>query len=161
MPMRIALGADHGGFQLKETIKAKLLEKGHDVVDKGAFSEETCDYPDFGKAAALAVAADEADRAIVVCGTGIGISIAANKVRGVRAALCGDTFSARMSRLHNNANILALGQRVISASLALDIVDAWLDADFEGGRHEARVQKLMRIECENECVRKPETEDDC
>ena len=144
--MKIAIGADHGGFQLKETIKAWLLEKGHEVADKGTFDEHSCDYPDYGKAVALEVASEKADRGILVCGTGIGISIAANKVDGIRAALCGDTFSARMSRLHNDANILALGQRVTGAGLALDIVEIWLDTDFEGGRHKARVDKIMQIE---------------
>ncbi len=144
--MKIALGADHGGFELKEAIKARLLEKGHEVEDKGTHSLESCDYPDYAKAVALDVAAGQSDRGILVCGTGIGVSIAANKVRGIRAALCGDTFSARMSRLHNDANVLALGQRVVGAGLALDIVEIWLSTSFEGGRHSTRVDKLMEIE---------------
>lgn len=144
--MKISLGADHGGFELKEAIKARLLEKGYDVEDKGTYSLESCDYPDYAKAVALDVAAGKSDRGILVCGTGIGVSIGANKVKGIRAALCGDTFSARMSRLHNNANILALGQRVVGAGLALDIVDIWLSTSFEGGRHSTRVDKLMEIE---------------
>ena len=146
--MKIALGSDHGGFQLKETIKAWLLEKGYEVEDKGTYDEQSCDYPDYGKAVALEVAGGKADRGILVCGTGIGISISANKVHGIRAALCGDTFSARMSRLHNDANILAMGQRVIGAGLALDIVEIWLNTDFEGGRHATRVNKIMNIEKE-------------
>ena len=148
--MRIALGADHGGYQLKETIKAWLEEKGYETADKGTFDEESCDYPDFGKAVAYAVAGGKADKGILVCGTGIGISISANKVKGVRAALCGDTFSARMSRLHNDANILALGQRVTGQGLALDIVEVWLSTAFEGGRHQRRVDKIMAIENEPE-----------
>lgn len=144
--MKIALGSDHGGFQLKETISKWLLEHDYEVVDKGAYNEESCDYPDYGKAAALAVINGEAEKGILVCGTGIGISISANKVKGIRAALCGDTFSARMSRLHNDANVLALGQRVTGAGLALDIVDIWLKTGFEGGRHSNRVDKIMRIE---------------
>ncbi|MEL7623196.1 MAG: ribose 5-phosphate isomerase B [Clostridiales bacterium] len=144
--MKISLGADHGGFELKEAIKTWLLEKGYDVEDKGTYSIESCDYPDYAKAVALDVAAGKSDRGILVCGTGIGVSIGANKVRGIRAALCGDTFSARMSRLHNNANILALGQRVVGAGLALDIVEIWLSTSFEGGRHSTRVDKLMEIE---------------
>ena len=150
--MKIVIGADHGGLQLKEAIKVQLLEKGYVVEDKGTFDEQSCDYPDYGKAVALAVAAGEADRGILVCGTGIGISISANKVRGIRAALCGDTFSARMSRLHNDANILALGQRVTGAGLALDIVDVWLTTGFEGGRHAARVEKIMQIETDSSSI---------
>ncbi|MCL1805919.1 MAG: ribose 5-phosphate isomerase B [Clostridiales bacterium] len=144
--MKIALGADHGGFQLKETIKAWLVEQGYETEDKGTYDEASCDYPDFGEAVARDVAAGKADRGILVCGTGIGISISANKVRGIRAALCGDTFSARMCRLHNDANVLALGQRVTGAGLALDIVEIWLHTDFEGGRHKTRVDKIMKIE---------------
>lgn len=144
--MKISLGADHGGFELKEAIKTWLLEKGYDVEDKGTYSIESCDYPNYAKAVALDVATGKSDRGILVCGTGIGVSIGANKVRGIRAALCGDTFSARMSRLHNNANILALGQRVVGAGLALDIVEIWLSTSFEGGRHSTRVDKLMEIE---------------
>jgi ribose 5-phosphate isomerase B len=148
--MKIAVGSDHGGFQLKEAIKAWLVEHGHEVEDKGTHDEQSCDYPDYGKAVAIEVAGGKADRGILVCGTGIGISISANKVRGIRAALCGDTFSARMSRLHNDANILALGQRVTGAGLALDIVEIWLATDFEGGRHEGRVKKIMQIEADKD-----------
>ena len=146
--MKIAIGADHGGFQLKENIRAWLEEKGYDVEDKGTFDETSCDYPDYGKAVALDVADGKADRGVLVCGTGIGISISANKVKGIRAALCGDTFSARMSRLHNDANVLALGQRVTGVGLALDIVEVWLDTGFEGARHKTRVDKIMQIESE-------------
>ena len=144
--MKIAVGSDHGGFQLKEAVKGWLLEKGYEVEDKGTYDEQSCDYPDFGEAVARDVAAGIADKGILVCGTGIGISIAANKIKGIRAAVCGDTFSARMSRLHNDANILAMGQRVVGAGLALDIAEIWLNTSFEGGRHEGRVEKIRKIE---------------
>lgn len=145
--MKIALGSDHGGFALKEEIKKHLAAKGgYELEDLGAFDEASVDYPDYGAVVARMVAGGEADKGILVCGTGIGISIAANKVRGVRAALCGDVFSAKMSRMHNDANILALGQRVTGPGLALEIVDAWLAATFEGGRHQRRVDKLMALE---------------
>ena len=144
--MKIALGADHGGFQLKETIKEWLMEKGYEVSDKGTYDEQSCDYPDYAKAVALEIAGGNADRGVLVCGTGIGMSISANKVKGIRAAVCGDTFSARMSRLHNDANVLALGQRVTGAGLALDILELWLNTSFEGGRHKTRVDKIMQIE---------------
>ena len=144
--MKITLGADHGGFQLKETIKEWLLEKGYEVSDRGTYDEQSCDYPDYAKAVALEVAGGNADRGVLVCGTGIGMSISANKVKGIRAAVCGDTFSARMSRLHNDANVLALGQRVTGAGLALDILELWLNTSFEGGRHKTRVDKITQIE---------------
>ena len=143
---KIAVGADHGGFQYKEMIKTWLLEKGYEVDDKGTYDEQSCDYPDFAKPVAHAVASGAADKGVLICGTGIGISVSANKVKGVRAALCGDTFSARMSRMHNNANILAMGQRVTGAGLAMDILEIWLATDFEGGRHERRVSKIEAVE---------------
>ena len=123
-----------------------LSERGIAYRDYGTYSEESCDYPDYGEAVGRAVASGECERGIVVCGTGIGISIAANKVRGVRCALCGDCFSAQMAREHNDANVLALGARVLGAGLALKIVDTFLDSAFAGGRHERRVAKLMAIE---------------
>ena len=144
--MKIAIGSDHGGFQLKETIKAWLLENGHEVDDKGTYDEQSCDYPDYGKAVALAVTGGAADRGILTCGTGVGISISANKVKGIRAAVCGDTFTARMTRLHNDANVLSIGQRVTGPGLALDIVEIWLNTEFEGGRHQGRIDKMMQIE---------------
>jgi len=144
--VKIVLGADHGGYQLKETIKTWLKEHGYQAEDKGAFNADSCDYPDYAQICAKAVAAGHADRGILFCGTGIGISIAANKVKGIRAALCGDTFSARMSRLHNDANILALGERVTGPGLAADIVKAWLETPYEGGRHQARVDKILALE---------------
>ena len=140
-----AIGSDHGGYALKQEIMKHLSERGIAYRDYGTYSEESCDYPDYGEAVGRAVASGECERGIVVCGTGIGISIAANKVRGVRCALCGDCFSAQMAREHNDANVLALGVRVLGAGLALKIVDTFLDSAFAGGRHERRVAKLMAI----------------
>ncbi|WMJ78141.1 MULTISPECIES: ribose 5-phosphate isomerase B [unclassified Sedimentibacter] len=146
--MKIVLACDHGGFQLKETIKEHLVTNGYDVNDIGVYNTESVDYPDYGKKAAEIVACNEADRGIIICGTGIGISIAANKVKGIRCALCTNEFMARMSRMHNNANMLALGGRVIGKGLALNIVDTWISTDFEGGRHERRVNKLIDMDIE-------------
>lgn len=144
-----AIGSDHGGYALKQAVMKHLTERGIEYRDFGTYSTESCDYPDFGEAAARAVASGECERGIVICGTGIGISLAANKVRGIRCALCGDCYSAQMSREHNDANMLALGARVVGEGLALKIVDAFLDASFQGGRHERRVAKLMAIEDRN------------
>ena len=144
--MKLSIGSDHGGYALKQEIMKHLSERGIAYRDYGTYSEESCDYPDYGEAVGRAVASGECERGIVVCGTGIGISIAANKVRGVRCALCGDCFSAQMAREHNDANVLALGARVLGAGLALKIVDTFLDSAFAGGRHERRVAKLMAIE---------------
>ena len=141
-----AIGSDHGGYALKQEIMKHLSERGIAYRDYGTYSDESCDYPDYGEAVGRAVASGECERGIVVCGTGIGISIAANKVRGVRCALCGDCFSAQMAREHNDANVLALGARVLGAGLALKIVDTFLDSSYAGGRHERRVAKLMAIE---------------
>lgn len=143
--MKIGIGSDHGGFELKEHIKQYLEEEGVEYIDYGTNSTESVDYPDFGKGVAEAVISDEVDRGIVICGTGIGISIAANKVKGIRCALCGDTFSARMSRAHNDANVLALGGRVLGVGLALDIVKEFLQGEFEGGRHAKRINKINEI----------------
>lgn len=145
--MKIGIGSDHGGFELKESIKEFLKEKGIEYIDYGTNSTESVDYPDFGRAVAEAVVKEEVDRGIVICGTGIGISIAANKVKGIRCALCGDTFSARMSRAHNDANVLALGARVIGPGLALEIVDTFIQEGFEGGRHSRRLNKIDEIGC--------------
>ncbi len=144
--MRIAIGSDHGGLRLKKEVIKHLEKKGIEVNDYGTYKEESCDYPDYGMAVGEAVVAKECDLGILICGTGIGISIAANKVPGVRAALCCDTFSAHATREHNNANILAMGERVVGPGLALDIVDAFLGAEFEGGRHENRIDKINKIE---------------
>jgi len=144
--MKIALGSDHAGLPLKNEIIKHLEGKGIEIKDFGTYTEESCDYPDYAQNVAEKVVAKEFDFGILVCGTGIGISIAAYKVKGVRAALCSDTFSAHACREHNNANILALGQRVVGVGLALDIVDNFLNAKFQGGRHENRVNKMMGIE---------------
>lgn len=144
--MKIVLASDHGGFELKEEIKKHLIKKGYDIIDMGVNDTQSVDYPDYGKRAALMVADKEADRGIIICGTGIGISITANKVKGIRCALCTNEYMAKMSRMHNNANMLALGGRVVGRGLALDIVDAWFSAEFEGGRHENRINKIRDIE---------------
>ena len=143
--MKIGIGSDHGGFPLKESIKLYLEGQDIEYIDYGTNSLDSVDYPDYGKKVAEAVVNGEVDRAIVICGTGIGISIAANKVKGIRCALCSDTYSARMSMEHNNANVLALGGRVLGVDLALEIVKTWLDGKFEGGRHERRVNKINEI----------------
>lgn len=140
--IKIAIGSDHGGFEYKASIIKSLQVKGYDVVDMGTYSPESCDYPIIAKKVARAVAKGDFEKGILVCGTGIGMSMAANKVKGIRAAVCGDTFSARATRAHNNANILCLGQRVVGEGLALDIVDIWLTTKFEGGRHERRVNMI-------------------
>lgn len=140
--IKIAIGSDHGGFEYKASIIKALQVKGYDVVDMGTYSPESCDYPIIAKEVARAVAKGDFEKGILVCGTGIGMSMAANKVKGIRAAVCGDTFSARATRAHNNANILCLGQRVVGEGLALDIVDIWLTTKFEGGRHERRVNMI-------------------
>lgn len=139
----VAIGSDHGGFALKEEIKKHLDERGIVYKDLGTYSEESCDYPVYGKAVAYAVAGGECDRGIVICGTGIGISLAANKVLGIRAALCTDCYMAEMSRLHNDANILALGARVIGTGLALKVTDTFLDTNFsENERHKRRISLI-------------------
>lgn len=144
--MKIGIGADHGGYNLKNIIKEHLINNDIEVIDYGTDSEESVDYPDFGKAVAEAVVKKEVDRGIIICGTGIGISIAANKVKGIRAALCTDSYMAQMSMEHNNANVLALGARVLGEGLALDIVDTWIKSKFQAGRHERRVNKISEIE---------------
>ncbi|MEJ5173154.1 MAG: ribose 5-phosphate isomerase B [Hydrogenothermaceae bacterium] len=144
--MKIAIGSDHGGFFYKEKIKEYLKSKKYEVIDKGTYSPEPVDYPYFGEEVAKSVASGEADRGIIICGTGIGISIAANKVQGIRAALCTNEFMARMARSHNDANVLALGQRVIGLDHALAVIDVFLETEFEGGRHERRVKLIHDIE---------------
>lgn len=144
--MKIAIGSDHGGFNLKGAIKEHLDELKVEYTDFGCADASSVDYPDYALKVAQAVLSNEYDRGILICGTGIGISIAANKVPGIRAAVCTDTFSARMCRLHNNANILALGERVVGPGLALDIVDEFLNNEFQGGRHGIRVGKITSIE---------------
>lgn len=144
--MNIAMGSDHGGFALKEHLKEYLQKQGHEVLDCGTHSVESCDYPDFGLAAARTVASGACLRGIVVCTTGIGISIAANKVCGIRCALCRDLLSAQLTRRHNDANVLALAGGFTGPFEAEHIVDAFLSTEFEGGRHSRRVEKIMEIE---------------
>ncbi|PJB82865.1 MAG: ribose 5-phosphate isomerase B [Acidobacteria bacterium CG_4_9_14_3_um_filter_49_7] len=145
--MKIAIGSDHGGFQLKETVKAYLNENGYDVEDLGCFSSESVDYPDFALKVAEKVASGEFEKGILMCGTGIGISISANKVKGIRAALCHDHLTASLAARHNNANILCMGGRTTGPETAKDIVDAWLNTPFEGGRHSRRLAKIAEMEC--------------
>lgn len=140
--MRIAVGSDHAGFHLKQRLADRLRDHGHDVVDCGTHSEERVDYPDFGAAVGRAVASGEAEGGLCVCGSGIGIAIAANKIAGVRAATVHDVTSARLAREHNDANVICIGERLVGPQVAVDIVDAWLSASFEGGRHVGRVAKL-------------------
>lgn len=144
--MKIALGSDHGGYNLKEEIKKHLEKSGFDYIDFGTDSTESVDYPDFAVKVAEAVISGECERGILCCGTGIGVSISANKIPGIRCAVVTDTYSAEMSRAHNDANVLALGERVVGVGLALKIVDVWLNTQFEGGRHERRVCKISDIE---------------
>lgn len=143
--MKIAIASDHGGFALKQNVIMYLEAEGHEVSDLGCYSEESVDYPQFGRSCAQAVARHNADRGIVICGSGIGISIAANKVKGIRCALCTSVEMAKLSRQHNDANMLALGGRLTELPDALDIVRAWLTTEFEGGRHERRVNQLNEM----------------
>lgn len=142
----IAVGSDHGGFALKNEVIKFLNKNGYEVKDIGTYDESSTDYPDFGLAVAEAVKNGECEKGIVICGTGLGISIAANKVPGIRAAVCTDSFMAKMSRAHNNANVLSLGARVIGVDVALDIVETWLKTEFEGERHLRRINKISGIE---------------
>ena len=142
----ISIASDHGGYRLKEHIKAYLTAKGLSVLDCGCDSEESCDYPVFGKAAAQAVADGRCEKGIVICTTGIGISIAANKVQGIRCAHCADSLEAEMTRRHNDANMLAMGAGAVGPLLARRIVETFLTTEFEGGRHQRRVDMLMEIE---------------
>ena len=142
----VALGADHAGFPLKEDLKTWLIGRGYDVVDLGTQSAESVDYPDFAVTALPTPTAGKADRGILVCGTGIGMAMAANKLPGVRAAACSGAFTARMSREHNDANVLALGARITSREAAIEILELWLDTDFAGGRHARRVDKIVALD---------------
>ena len=140
--MKIAVASDHGGFALKETVKKHLLERDIEVLDLGTDSEDSVDYHKYGQLCGQTVASGQADLGIVICGTGIGISIAANKVHKIRCGLCTSVEMARLTKQHNNANVLALGGRTTEPELALEIVDTWLDTEFEGGRHQRRVDML-------------------
>ena len=144
--MTIAIGSDHAGFPLKQVVKSWLEEHGYEVDDLGTHDTKSVDYPDYAAAVAHAVAEGKADRGILICGTGIGMSISANKVPGIRAALCTDAYTARMSRRHNDANVLCMGARVIGPGVAESIVEAWLSEEFEGGRHARRVGKINALD---------------
>lgn len=144
--MKIAIGCDHVGIELKQRVMEHLKEKGHECVDFGTCSCERTDYPIYGELAAKSVVSGECDRGIVICGTGIGISISANKVKGIRCVVCSEPYSALLSRQHNDTNMLAFGARVVGSDLALMIVDAWMDGVYEGGRHEKRVEMISKIE---------------
>lgn len=150
--MRVAIASDHGGYRLKEQLKRHLEEKNIDCMDCGTDSEASCDYPDFAQKACSFVQAKTVDFAILICGTGIGMSIAANKMTGIRAALCGDEFSAHYTRAHNDANVLTLGARVTGSGLAENIVDVFLGSSFEGGRHARRIDKITEIERVRSCT---------
>ncbi len=144
--MKISIGSDHGGYALKEHVRQYLTSQGHEVTDVGTYGLESCDYPDFGYPAAKLLADGKVERAIVICTTGVGISMAANKVHGVRCALCNEPYSAEMTRRHNDANCLAMGGAMIGPMMAERIVDVFLNTEFEGGRHSRRVGKIMAVE---------------
>ena len=144
--MKIAIGNDHTAVDLKNTISDYLKELGYEVINLGTDSRESCDYPIYGEKVGRAVADGEADLGIAICGTGVGISLAANKVKGIRACVCSEPYTAKLSRMHNNSNVLAFGARVVGDELAKMIVKEWLDAEFEGGRHQRRVDMIMDIE---------------
>ena len=145
--MKISIGCDHGALDLKNTLVARLTQQGHEVKDCGTYTLDSCDYPDFAAKAANAVASGECERGIVLCTTGIGISIAANKVKGIRCALLSDVMSARMTREHNDTNMMAMGAGVVGQNLAFEIVDTWLGTEFsQGERHQRRIDKVMALE---------------
>ena len=142
----IAIGADHGGFELKNKIVKWLLDNGYDIKDFGIYENKSVDYPDIAEVVCKSIISGECDRGILVCGTGIGISIAANKIKGIRAAVCGDIYSAAMTKRHNNANVITLGGRVVGEDVGIEIVKAWLTNEFEGGRHQNRIDKITNLE---------------
>ena len=144
--MKIAMGADHGGYSLKEVVKKHLVEAGHEVLDLGTHDTDSCNYPVYAEKVAYAVADKEADLGVLICGTGIGMSIAANKVKGIRAAAVSDCFTAQATREHNDSNIICLGERIVGPGLAMRIVDTWLEASFQGGRHQTRVDMICELE---------------
>ena len=145
--MKLAIGCDHGALDLKNAVKAHLEEKGYEVKDFGTYTAASCDYPEFAGAAAKAVASGECEKGIVLCTTGIGVSISANKVKGIRCALLSDVLSAKMTRLHNDTNMMAMGAGIVGKNLALEIVDTWLDTPFSGDeRHQRRINKMMALE---------------
>ncbi|MBQ3792371.1 MAG: ribose 5-phosphate isomerase B [Clostridia bacterium] len=142
----IAMASDHGGFQLKEELEKVLKEKGYEVIDFGTYTPESCDYPDFAVPACRAVTAGKCGCAILVCGTGIGMSICANKIPGIRAAVCENTVTTEFTRRHNDANVLCLGQRIVSSEMAIRLTEIFLNTEFEGGRHSRRIEKISAIE---------------
>ena len=144
--MKLAMGADHGGYSLKEILKKHLVEAGHEVLDLGTHDTDSCNYPDYAAKVAYAVADKEAVLGILVCGTGIGMSIAANKVKGIRCVVCSDPYSAQLSRMHNDTNVIAIGARVIGPEMAKMILKLWLETEFEGGRHSRRVDMINRLD---------------
>ena len=144
--MRIGIGNDHSAVEMKREVMKFLQDLGYEVINYGTDSTESCDYPVYGEKVGQAVALKEVDLGILICGTGVGISLAANKVKGIRAVVCSEPYSARLSRQHNNTNILALGARVVGIELAKMIIEEWLNAEFEGGRHQRRVDMIMDIE---------------
>lgn len=144
--MKIGIGNDHAAVEMKNAIKAYLEELGHEVVNYGTDTTESCDYPEYGRKVGEAVAAGEVDSAVLICGTGVGISIAANKVKGVRAAVCSDVTTAHLVKEHNDANIIAFGARIVGIEKAKDIVKAYLDAEYQGGRHQRRIDMIHEIE---------------
>lgn len=144
--MKIAIGNDHTAVEMKEAVMAHLLERGFEVLNLGTDSTESCDYPEYGEKVGRAVVSGEADLGIAICGTGVGISLAANKVKGIRACVCSEPYTAKLSRMHNDSNVLAFGARVIGIEMAKMITDEWLDAEYLGGRHQRRVDMVMDIE---------------
>ena len=144
--MKIALGCDHAAYEMKEAVKEKLMKDGYEVIDFGCNSTESVDYPKYGHAVAKAVASGEADKGIAICGTGIGISIAANKVPGIRAGVVHSVETASWTKRHNDANVLCFGARVVDLDTAFAMVDAWLDAEFEGGKHERRINEIENLD---------------
>lgn len=144
--MKLALGADHGGYSLKELLKQHLQEQGHEIEDFGTYDTASCNYPVYAEKVARAVAGGQAELGILICGTGIGMSIAANKIKGIRAAAVSDCFAAQATREHNNSNILCLGERIVGSGLAMRIADTWLNAAFQGGRHQTRVDMISALE---------------
>lgn len=148
--LKVAIGSDHAGYLLKEDVANALREDGYDIDDLGVYSTESCDYPDIAVAVATEVAAGRYDRGILICGTGIGMTITANKIKGIRAAAVSDAYSARMARAHNDANVLGMGGRVVGPGVAHEIAKVFLDTDFEGGRHERRVCKINALDARGE-----------
>lgn len=144
--VKIAIGNDHTALEMKKAVKEHLEQKGYEIVDLGTDSSESCDYPIYGEKIGKAVASGQADLGIAICGTGVGISLAAGKVKGIRTCVCSEPYTAKLSRMHNDSNVLAFGARVIGIEMAKMITDTWLDAEFQGGRHQRRVDMIMDIE---------------